>query len=60
MLEKTRRVRMTVFQPRINNVDTWEISVERLEEWRETVARPAAKNGTLERGYRVFTERERV
>ncbi len=50
MLEQTRRVRMTVFQPRINNVDTWEISVERLEEWRETVARPAAKKALSNEG----------
>ena len=41
---------MTVFQPRINNVDTWEISVERLEEWRESVARPAAKKALSNEG----------
>nr|DAY20133.1 MAG TPA: Protein of unknown function (DUF2800) [Caudoviricetes sp.] len=43
MLEETRRVKMTVFQPRINNVDTWEITVEDLEAWRDKVARPAAR-----------------
>lgn len=43
MLEETRRVKMTVFQPRINNVGTWEITVEDLEAWRDKVARPAAR-----------------
>ena len=43
MLEETRRVKTTVFQPRINNVDTWEITVEDLEAWRDKVARPAAR-----------------
>ena len=43
VLEETRRVKMTVFQPRINNVDTWEITVEDLEAWRDKVARPAAR-----------------
>lgn len=46
ILEETKRVRMTVFQPRINNVDTWEISVQRLVEWRDNVARPAAKRAS--------------
>lgn len=49
-IETTRRVRMTVFQPRINNVDTWEISVERLEDWRENIARPAAKKALSNEG----------
>lgn len=43
MLEETRRVKLTVFQPRINNVDTWEITVEDLGAWRDKVARPAAR-----------------
>jgi conserved phage-associated protein len=43
MLEETRRVKMTVFQPRINNIDTWEITVKDLEAWRDKVAHPAAR-----------------
>lgn len=36
-------VRMTIYQPRIDNVSTWEISVKDLREWAETELRPRAK-----------------
>lgn len=36
-------VQMTVFQPRIDNIDTWEISVEDLLKWGEEVLKPGAK-----------------
>lgn len=35
-------IRMTIFQPRRNHVDSWEISVEELQAWGEAVAKPAA------------------
>ena len=48
-------VRMTIFQPRIHNCDTWEISVEDLNRWAEEVLKPAAAeslsgNGTFQPG----------
>lgn len=36
-------VRMTIYQPRIDNISTWEISVKDLREWAETELRPRAK-----------------
>jgi hypothetical protein len=36
-------VRMTIYQPRIDNVSTWEISVKDLREWAEKELRPKAK-----------------
>ena len=35
-------VRMTIFQPRSENVDTWKISVSALMDWVETVLKPRA------------------
>lgn len=36
-------VRMTIYQPRIDNVSTWEIGVQDLREWAEMELRPKAK-----------------
>lgn len=36
-------VAMTIFQPRIDNVDSWEISVEELLTWANDILIPAAK-----------------
>jgi len=38
-----KRVRLTIFQPRIDNTSTWEISVENLERWGEDFLIPKAK-----------------
>lgn len=35
-------VKLTIFQPRINNYSTWETSVENLKKWGETVVKPIA------------------
>lgn len=35
-------VRMTIYQPRMGNYSTWEISVTELQEWAETQLRPKA------------------
>jgi hypothetical protein len=35
-------VRLTVTQPRLNSISTWEISVEDLKAWGETVVKPKA------------------
>lgn len=37
------RVRMTIFQPRLDHVDTAEITVKELNDWAENVVRPKAK-----------------
>lgn len=36
-------VRMSIYQPRLGNVQTWETTVKELTEWAETVLMPAAK-----------------
>jgi Protein of unknown function (DUF2800) len=36
-------VRMTIYQPRIQNISTWELSVEDLKKWAETELKPRAK-----------------
>lgn len=36
-------VRMTIYQPRIDNFSTWDISVEALEAWAEDTLRPTAE-----------------
>ena len=38
-----RRVSMTIIQPRLENISTFECSVEELLEWAETYVRPRAK-----------------
>ena len=41
-LYEIRRVKLSIYQPRRDNLDSWELSVEDLLEWAETVLRPAA------------------
>lgn len=36
-------VRMTIYQPRLDSISTWKITVEDLLDWAETVLKPAAK-----------------
>lgn len=36
------RVRLCIYQPRIDNITEWEISVEELEQWAETTLKPRA------------------
>lgn len=36
-------IRMTIYQPRIDNISTWEISVKDLRTWAETELKPRAK-----------------
>lgn len=36
-------VQMTIFQPRIDNIDTWEINVPDLIKWGEEILKPGAK-----------------
>jgi hypothetical protein len=36
-------VKLTIFQPRLDHYSSWEISVEDLENWGETVVKPKAK-----------------
>lgn len=36
-------VRMTIYQPRIDNISTWEMSVKDLREWAEKELKPRAK-----------------
>lgn len=43
MLYDITNVKITIVQPRINNISTWEISAEKLTEWAETELKPAAK-----------------
>jgi hypothetical protein len=43
MLFDIHTVRMTIYQPRIDNISTWEIPVKELREWAETELRPKAK-----------------
>lgn len=43
LLYDIRRVRMTIIQPRINNISSQEMTVEELEAWGTDVLMPAAK-----------------
>jgi len=40
MLYDIDTVRLTIFQPRINNYSTWDISVEKLKKWGKEVLKP--------------------
>lgn len=35
-------IQMTIYQPRIGNISTWEMSAEKLKDWGENVLKPAA------------------
>lgn len=43
LIYDVKTVRMTIFQPRLENISTDEISTEELRTWGETVVRPAAE-----------------
>jgi hypothetical protein len=43
MMYDIHTVRMTIYQPRIDNISTWELPVKDLREWAETELRPRAK-----------------
>ena len=42
-LYNIKRVYMTIVQPRINNISEWELSVDELKAWGESVVKPTAK-----------------
>ena len=42
-LYNIKRIRLSIYQPRRENVDTWEISTEDLLKWADEVLKPAAK-----------------
>lgn len=42
-LYSIQRIRLSIYQPRRENVDTWEISTKNLLKWAEEVLKPAAK-----------------
>lgn len=50
MLYDIESVRMTIFQPRLNNHSTWDISVADLRAWGETVLRPKGKQALAGEG----------
>jgi hypothetical protein len=43
MLYSIDNVRLTIVQPRIDNISSWEISVDELLEWAENTLKPAAQ-----------------
>ena len=43
MLYDIKRVRLTIYQPRRENVDSWETTTEELLKWADTVLAPAAR-----------------
>jgi hypothetical protein len=43
LLYDIRSIRLTIYQPRLNNISTWEISAFKLKEWAETVLKPTAE-----------------
>lgn len=38
-----RRVRMSIYQPRLDNISSWDISTEELQQWAEDTLKPAAE-----------------
>lgn len=51
-----KKIRMTIVQPRLENVSTEEISIEELKEWGEIVVKPAAEQAA--RGEGLFVPGE--
>lgn len=47
---RIERVRMTIVQPRIDNISEFEMTVPELMEWAETVLRPKAREAFLGKG----------
>lgn len=56
MIYDIKTVRMVIFQPRIDNISTHEVTVEELLEWAEQVARPAAEKAIAGEGVLVAGE----
>lgn len=50
---RIERVRMTIVQPRIDNLSEWEISISDLLQWANNVLTPAAKKAYTENGEQV-------
>jgi hypothetical protein len=50
MLYNIKLVRLTIYQPRRENVDSWEISTKKLLKWADTVLAPAAKLAVAGKG----------
>ena len=50
MLYNIKLIRLTIYQPRRENVDSWEISTEKLLKWADTVLAPAAKLAVAGKG----------
>ena len=50
---RIERVRMTIVQPRIDNLSEWEISINDLLHWANNVLTPAAKKAYAENGEQV-------
>lgn len=50
MLYNIKLVRLTIYQPRRENVDFWEISTEKLLKWADTVLAPAARLAVAGKG----------
>ena len=42
-LYEIKRVKLSIYQPRRDNVDSWELGTEQLLNWAETVLKPAAQ-----------------
>lgn len=47
------RVRMTIVQPRIDNLSEWKLSIKELTNWTETVLIPAAEKPIRETAHRT-------
>ncbi len=43
VLYRVHTIRMTIYQPRLDSISTWEISVEDLLDWAENVVKPKAR-----------------
>ena len=47
---EVKKVRLHIYQPRINNVSVFELSVEVLEDWAETIVKPVASQAAKGKG----------
>ena len=47
---EVKKVRLHIYQPRINNVSVFELSVEVLENWAETIVKPVAEQAAKGKG----------
>lgn len=53
LLYDIHTVKLTIVQPRLNSISSWEISVEDLEDWAEKVVKPKAKDAYEGKGETV-------